>query len=145
MVVLDTDHLSLAYWGRGTDANNVRRRLADIEPSQVWATIISYEEQTRGWLVFSAKAKTIIEQVKAYERLERHLTNWTKIPLLGFNEKCAVEFQRLRKAVRIGTMDLRIAAIALTHGATVITRNFRDFQKVPGFRIEDWSVSERAS
>ena len=51
-----------------------------------------------------------------------------------------IEFRRLRKAgLRIGTMDLRIAAIAMAHGALLISRNLVDFQKVPGLRVEDWT------
>jgi tRNA(fMet)-specific endonuclease VapC len=40
--------------------------------------------------------------------------------------------------VRIGSMDLKIASIALTNGAFVLSANLQDFQKVPGLRVENW-------
>ena len=45
------------------------------------------------------------------------------------------------KAMRlnVGANDLRIAAIALENDATVVTRNTRDFERVPGLRIENWA------
>jgi tRNA(fMet)-specific endonuclease VapC len=62
--------------------------------------------------------------------------------LLDFDAAASHEFVRLRKGgIRIGTMDLRIAAIALAHDALLISRNLVDFQKVPGLRVEDWTVN----
>ncbi|MGD0518047.1 MAG: hypothetical protein ABSA26_10990 [Thermoguttaceae bacterium] len=47
----------------------------------------------------------------------------------------------MRKSkVRIGTMDLRIASIALAQGFTILTRNLVDFEKVPNLKVEDWTV-----
>jgi tRNA(fMet)-specific endonuclease VapC len=36
-------------------------------------------------------------------------------------------------------MDLRIAAVAVAHDATLLSRNLSDFSKVPGLRAEDWT------
>jgi tRNA(fMet)-specific endonuclease VapC len=63
------------------------------------------------------------------------------IPVRPFDASALAEFDRLRaEGVRIGTMDLRIASIALASDAKVITRNLRDFGRVPGLTAEDWTV-----
>lgn len=38
----------------------------------------------------------------------------------------------------IGANDLMIAATALAHGAVLITRNVREFERVPNLRYENW-------
>ena len=42
--------------------------------------------------------------------------------------------------LNVRKMDLRIAAMAFEHGAVVVTRNVRDFKRVPGLLVEDWTV-----
>ena len=55
----------------------------------------------------------------------------------------AQQFQLLHaQRIRIGTQDLRIAAIALANNCIVVTRNRRDFARVPDLTIEDWTISE---
>jgi tRNA(fMet)-specific endonuclease VapC len=46
----------------------------------------------------------------------------------------------MSQKIRVGTQDLKIAAITLSHQATIVTRNYRDFSKVLNLRIEDWSI-----
>jgi tRNA(fMet)-specific endonuclease VapC len=66
---------------------------------------------------------------------------YPRYPVLDFDRAAADRFNLLRsQGIRIGTMDLRIAAIALTRGYTVLTANARDFSQVPGLAIEDWTV-----
>lgn len=140
MVVLDTDHLSLLEWRAGTDARRLRERLRSVDPASVVSTIISFEEQMRGWLAQLAKARTMAQQLNTYSRLSRHVRTFREIPLLEFDERTAVEFQRLRKSYpRIGSMDLKIAAIVLVQGATLLTRNLADFGKIGGLVVEDWT------
>lgn len=61
---------------------------------------------------------------------------WT---LLEWDHDTAAIFVRLRaEGVRIATLDLRIACIALAYQATLLSRNLGDFRQVPGLRVENW-------
>jgi tRNA(fMet)-specific endonuclease VapC len=141
MFVLDTDHLSFLEHSEHGPGKRLLGRL-DVHPAdQVVATIVSYEEQTRGWMAQIARARAIHQQIEAYRRLHRQLDHYRRIPLLDFDEAAAVRFQRLRAArIRIGTSDLKIAAIVLANDATLLSRNLVDFRKVPGLRVEDWTA-----
>jgi tRNA(fMet)-specific endonuclease VapC len=58
---------------------------------------------------------------------------------LGWDEDSARIFDQLKASgVTIGTMDLRIASIALAYEATLLSRNLKDFQQVPGLKVENW-------
>lgn len=137
MIVLDTDHVSLLEWG-GAGAENIRRRLEQGGWDRPPTTIITYEEQMRGWMNSVKEAKTVLDQVAMYAKLSGHVRFFSTLELLDFSDAAAVEFQRLRGlAVRIGTMDLKIAAIALAYDATLWSRNLVHFRKVPRLQVED--------
>jgi tRNA(fMet)-specific endonuclease VapC len=140
MHLLDTDHMSLLDRG-GAQGARIRQRLRNVPPDHVATTIVSYEEQTRGWLARIAQAPTIERQIVAYRELKRQLQNYCVVAIMEFDEGAAVEFERLRRArLRIGTMDLRIAAIALANDATLLSRNLAHFGRVPNLRVEDWTL-----
>jgi tRNA(fMet)-specific endonuclease VapC len=141
MVILDTDHVSLLEWAENPEAQRLRARLEILTSETIATTIISFEEQTRGWLTSIAKSRTMAQQLQAYARLKRHLLNYCRVVVLDFGETAAAEFQRLRKSrLRIGTMDLKIAAVVVAHDATLLSRNLKDFRKVPGLMVEDWTL-----
>jgi len=141
MVLLDTDHISLLQRDDSAEADRLTARLERLPAGAAATTVITYEEQTRGWLVAISSARTIDAQVTAYRRLLRHVDDYRLITVLAYDETAAKEFQRLRRAgIRIGTMDLRIAVIALVTDRILLTRNRVDFEKVPGLRFEDWTV-----
>ncbi len=141
MFVLDTDHISLLEWG-GAIGKKLAKRIREQPQDAVVTTIISFEEQTRGWLAFQGRARTLDQQVNAYRKLKHHLDTYREIIVLEFDAEAADEFQRLKQSrIRIGTMDLKIAAIALAHHATLLSRNLPDFRRVPDLKIEDWTAS----
>lgn len=139
MYIFDTDHLSVLEHG-GVNAQHLKQKLANLSPIQVAASIISYEEQIRGWLSYIAKVKTVEQQVEAYKKLRKQLKNYCALPVLEFDLQAAQEFQRLRKVYpRLGAMDLKIASVALTNKAVLLTRNSTDFGQIAGLSIEDWT------
>jgi tRNA(fMet)-specific endonuclease VapC len=87
------------------------------------------------------KANDIPKIDRNYQKLRLTVTALAQYQILDFTESAQFEYQRLRQQkVKIGSQDLRIAAIALSVGATVVTRNQRDFGQVPALQIEDWSI-----
>ena len=94
----------------------------------------------RGWLAQVARAKNSAQEIKAYRQLNGTLDDYRTIRVLDFEEQAAAELQRLRRMkLLVGTLDLKIAAITLVHDATLLSRNLRDFRKVPGLKVEDWT------
>ncbi len=138
MYILDTDHLTAL--GRGSDAaHKLADRLDELNPLELATTIISYEEQSRGWLSYSAQARTVEKQIVAYQLLKSHLDDFCGYSVFDFNEQAAVVFRQLQQSrIRIGTMDLKIASIVLSNDATLLTRNLSDFNRVPNLRAENW-------
>lgn len=140
MYLLDTDHISLL--GRSApEGERIRQRVVATPDGEVRVSIVSYEEQMRGWLAQLNKISAVDQQATYYKRLEDNLRFYNQMPLVSFDAAVVNQFQTLWvQRIRIGTMDLKIAATALAHNATLITRNTQDFSKVPGLRLEDWSI-----
>lgn len=56
-------------------------------------------------------------------------------------ERAIAHYEQLdAMRLNVGKMDLKIAAIALEHGCIVVTRNERDFRRVPGLVVENWAA-----
>jgi len=139
MIVLDTSYISFFQYPEGARANVLRERLLGTADRDIVTTAITPEEQMRGWLSAIHGQRDVHQEVKYYERLVKlfgFFAAWRILPFDGF---AADTFQSLRaQRVRIGTMDLKIASIVLVHDATPLSHNLRDFERVPGLRVEDW-------
>jgi len=138
MIVLDTDHLSVLQQNSKLCAK-LLGRIDASDDGELATTIITCEEQARGRLAGIRQQKTVFDEVFAYAQLAeliRFYRTWTILP---FDQASALQFDRLKKQkIRIGTMDLKIASIVSTLGATLLSANLRDFQQVPGLQVEDW-------
>jgi tRNA(fMet)-specific endonuclease VapC len=99
------------------------------------------EEALRGRLAALAKPQSGAVRIAAYARLIDTIELFLRMPMVPFDQACEDQFQQMRTLrLRIGTQDLKIAAVALTNKLTLLTRNRRDFGQIPGLVIEDWSI-----
>jgi tRNA(fMet)-specific endonuclease VapC len=139
MILLDTDHLSVLKYDEHPGCRALRDRMNVSEDPFFATTIISAEEQMRGWLAKIHAAKDVEKQVAWYDQLAwliEFLADWQ---IIAFDQQAATEFKRLQRLrLHIGTFDLKIAAIARIHNALLLSGNERDFRRVPELRLESW-------
>ncbi len=136
--LLDTDHLTLLQ-KRSPLTDTLHRRIQRVSPDDIAVTIISYQEQVLGWLSDLNSARSDVKIVECYQRLERVRTSFQKMNVLLFDIDSQAMFKSLRPKCRtMGTLDLRIASIALATDAILLTRNVVDFERVPGLQFENW-------
>ena len=138
MLILDTDHL--VEYQKGTSAESQRLKERLTQQSQPFGTtIISVEEIMRGWMAAIRRLREPSDQVNAYVKLRRLFQFFAVWHVLDFDQAAALECERLRIAkIRVGTMDMKIASIALARSAILLTRNRGDFERVPELVVEDW-------
>lgn len=138
MILLDTDHINILQ-SRGAQAAALIGRMDTSHDQDFGVTAITLEEQMRGWLALIHRLNNVQQQIPAYERLVGLFDFFAHWQIAPFNQGAADEFARLRGLrVRIGTMDLKIAATVLANGAMLLSANLRDFEQVPGLRVESW-------
>jgi len=137
LYVLDTDITTL--YRRGHEV--VMRHALTHTPEELAITAITVEEQLSGWYALLRQVKASADLTRVYDRLVETVMFLSSTHILSFTQPAVAQYEQLRSMrLRIGTMDLRIAAIALVYGATLVTRNVQDFQRIPGLMIEDWTV-----
>jgi tRNA(fMet)-specific endonuclease VapC len=140
VIVLDTDIISLLDRHSGQPFEILARRLRDSSDDRVCVTIISFEEQMRGWLSYIAASRTAVRQMEGYARLQRMLDWYQQQDVLPFDQRASDQFAILRRSrLKVGTMDLKIASFALAHGALLVSRNTKDFRAIRGLLVEDWT------
>ncbi|MCF2150184.1 type II toxin-antitoxin system VapC family toxin [Desmonostoc muscorum LEGE 12446] len=108
--------------------------------------MITFEEKVKGWLniinKYNNQTSKYEKLIWGYKGLSDELEYFKNIKLLEFDTRaCNFYAELVRQKIRIGTQDLRIAAITLSVNGILVTRNRRDFEKVPNLCLEDWTIS----
>lgn len=137
MYLLDTDTLTHLHAGN----TNVVKQLSSVDDPEIAITIITKVEVLRGRIDYLLKADTGEKLIKAQELLLRTEKLLNQLPIIHISESAAEEFNRLRavsKLRKIGQADLLIASITLVNRATLVTRNLRHFQQIPGIKVINW-------
>jgi tRNA(fMet)-specific endonuclease VapC len=138
MFVLDTDTLSLLFRAHA----RVTERVAQAT-EEVVITLITRIEILQGRFAFMLKAENGERLLQARRRLEESEKDLNRFTILSIDPTAAAEFDRLRqdkKLKTIGRGDLLIAALTLANHATLVTRNRKDFGRVRGLAVEDWTA-----
>ncbi len=134
--LLDTDSLTLFQHGPSI----LEERVTAALPNGLAVTVISVEEQLVGWQAFIRRTRTDAQLAYAYQNLTNNVRTLSGIHIVTFSEAAIRRYNGLlAMKLNVGRMDLRIAAIALEENAVVITRNLRDFGRVPGLACENWA------
>lgn len=137
LYVLDTDILSLY---RQFDANVMRQINAHATDTLAIA-VISAQEMLEGWLGQMPRQARPDRLAHVYAQFADTVSFLGGLSILPYRESTMTLFQQLRAMkLNVGSNDLRIAAIALEHNAIVVTRNLRDFTRIPNVTAENWAA-----
>jgi tRNA(fMet)-specific endonuclease VapC len=138
--LLDTDHISILQKQAGTEFVALMAHIGRHDPADLAFSVVSFHEQMLGCHTYISRARSSPGVVRGYGMLARLLRDFTAAPVLPFDAAAAAKFDELAtRRLRMGTMDLRIAAIAVSQGLVLLTRNVSDFGKIAELQTEDWT------
>ncbi len=137
--ILDTDHVSLWLQGNPYICAKITQLSSDIA-----VTIVTVQELFNGWVVQINNPTQVNNLIELYTRFWRTLELLRSVEILNFDVAADTQYQKLLREnspLRKNRIqkDVRIAAIALSVNATLVTRNQRDFLQIPNLPIEDWT------
>jgi tRNA(fMet)-specific endonuclease VapC len=137
LFVLDTDLLTLFYRGHPTVVGRIGAR----PPAELAISVMTVDEQMTGWYTLTRQARRPEQIARAYAHLGEAVVRLARWRILPYTESAIARVAQLKSLrLNVRLMDLRIAAIALENAAVVVTRNQRDFGRIPGLSVEDWSI-----
>lgn len=137
--ILDTDHVSLALQGHPLITARIQQH-----DSEAATTVITAQEFFNGWVIRINDPRRVKEIVPLYAQFLQTLNFLKGVQILGFDEVANDQYKQLvlNPLLRKKRLqeDMKIAAIALSTGAIIVTRNQRDFSLVPDVQFEDWTI-----
>jgi len=137
--LFDTNHISAWQRGEGAQYEKLCTHLENHTGDQIFVCVVSFHEMVNGWNAYSVKKPSSETLVRTYFEFENILRDFSVMQLLSFDRKAAEVFDELNhQRLRVGSMDLRIAATVIANQMTLITQNTVDFERVPGLSIQDW-------
>ena len=144
MYLLDTDTVS-NYLNKRRGNTQLRLRIEQALPGTIWISIITFEEIVKGILNLLNQARkhprNAAKIVEYYGLLQSLTYDLASFPILPYDAPAEAKYQNIPASIRQQhSQDSHIAAIAPAHDFTLVTSNIRHFSKIPGLRIEDWSV-----
>ncbi|MBL8867054.1 MAG: type II toxin-antitoxin system VapC family toxin [Gemmataceae bacterium] len=135
--LLDTDSLSLLQQGHPKLVHEVDAHPRGVVRKQV----IVVKEQIDGRSIAIGRAKTPEQFANAWGHYATAVAFFSRFPIVPMTVAAILRFHSLMKQkLNIGGNDLLIAAIALELGVAVVSRNLRDFSRMPGLTVVDWSA-----
>ncbi len=144
MLLLDTDHLTVIQRKEEPAVQNFFSRMSRFEETELSVSIVPIHEQFLGWhaAINTLRKNEVAALIRHYRKMADLISSCHHLEIIPFDEAAGQTFQQLlAQGIRIGLMDLRIAAIAVSRDMTLLTRNPKDFGCIPGLRVEDWTTT----
>lgn len=130
--LLDTNIIS--FWMKGK-CPGISDKLKEVPAQEIGIPAIVYGELLYGLYQSTNKNKldALIESFAAAFRI------------VPYEEKAARKYGEIRARLKsqgtlIGSNDMLIAAVALAENAVLVTNNTKEFSRIEGLKIEDWSI-----
>jgi tRNA(fMet)-specific endonuclease VapC len=109
VILLDTDHVNVLKYPSHPAFEALTTRLNASDDQDITTTVITIEEQMRGWLAWINRADDLQRQVLGYQELQRLFEFYAHWRVTPFDDQAAAAFEALRqRRIRIGTMDSRL-------------------------------------
>ncbi len=138
MFLLDTDVVTLVF----RKHERVLARMANVGSDQIALALVTRLEVLYGRIEAVIKAATAEELLRAVDGLTQSEAFLIRFSIVSIDDAAAEQFEKLRAIKKLNKMDRgdRLqAAIALANGATLVTRNTKDYANVPGLTLENWA------